>query len=84
VDLREVAVGREDQDALRGLAERMRLGAVRGGDLGDDERPGADELVAQARALLRGGLAEHQCKRERGGDDLHEFHDVLPMSCSSP
>src|SRR5713226_7730098 len=54
VDLREAAVGREDENALRRLAERKRFLAVRRRDLGDHEIPGTDELVPEA--LRRGGV----------------------------
>ncbi len=53
VNLREAAVGRENQDALRRLAERERLLPAGRLDLGDDEIPGADELVFEG--LRRGG-----------------------------
>ena len=49
-----MAAGGEDQHAFRLLAEREGLLAVGGDDLRDDEFPGADELLAQRLARLRG------------------------------
>jgi hypothetical protein len=76
--LREMAVGREDQNALGGLAERKRLLAVGCRDLGDHEIPGADDPVLEARRRLRGGEACRQRKREQGGDGL-QLHGIPPM-----
>jgi hypothetical protein len=47
VNLREPAVGRENQNPLRRLPERERNLPVRRPYLGDDEVPGADELVLE-------------------------------------
>src|SRR5882672_2204203 len=70
VNLREAAVRRENQHALRRLAEGERNLPVRRPHLGDDEVPGADELVLQV--LCRGGLRQRECKRsERDSNELH-------------
>src|SRR5262249_47496679 len=64
----------EVRGALGMLAEREGLLAIGGGDLGDDEIPGADELVAQGLAGLRqrGVRAEHD--GENRSEELPGFH----------
>src|SRR5262249_43928218 len=76
--LREMAVSGEDQHALRTLAERKALLAVLGRDLGDDELPGPDDLLAEGLGRL--------CRRDTGADAEDEhgrnhpngFHAILP------
>lgn len=75
MNLREPAVGRENQNALRRLAEGERNLPVGRLHLGDDEVPGADELVLE---ILRGG-GIRQCQYKRGKCDLDDLHDVLPL-----
>jgi hypothetical protein len=66
VQLREAAVGRENQNALRRLAEGKGFLAVRRRDLGDHEIPSADEPVPET---LRRGAAR-QRERKRGERNL--------------
>jgi len=73
VDLRKAAVGSENEQALRRLAERIGFLAVRRRDLGDHEIPSADELGFEGLRLLRRGAArQDECKR--GERDLNELH----------
>src|SRR5204863_3445268 len=78
MDLGEAAVGCEDQNAFRRLAERKRLLAVGRRDLGDHEIPAADDLVLEARRRLRGGGASREGKREHGGGDGSGIHGRYP------
>ena len=66
VDLREVALRRENQNAARLRTERERFLSVGRGDLGDDKMPGAEEPVLE-RLLLRRGIAGRARKQQRSG-----------------
>src|SRR6478735_91238 len=79
VDLREVALRREDQNAARFRTERKRFLSVGRGHLGDDEMPGAKEAVLQ-RLLLRGGIAGRARKHQRSGGNLSKLHGLLPVA----
>src|SRR6186997_545117 len=76
VDLGEASVGREDQYALRRLAERKRLLAVRRGHFGDRKIPGTDDLLLQA--FLRDRIAGAEGERKRGhSGKSHGAHPIL-------
>jgi hypothetical protein len=63
---------------------RMPLGVSPNGNdflpSGDHEIPGADDLVLEALGRLRGGGARRQGKREHGGGDGPQLHDILPRA----
>jgi hypothetical protein len=77
MDLREVALRREYQNAARFRTERKRFLSVGRGHLGDDEMPGADEPVLEAFRLRRRLAGKHG---ERDRSDRDAIHVILPGS----
>ena len=82
MNLGEVAVGGEDQDAFGRLAEWKLFFAVGRRNFGDHEIPGADDLVPGAVRRLRSGGGRRQSKREHGGGDGPRLHRNSPRACS--